>query len=64
MSTKAIEKTTTIRKSLLGDNRGLTTVEYVIVLALIAITGISIWRTFGTTITDRVVIYTTDITNL
>lgn len=64
MSTKAIEKKRSIRKSLLLDRRGLSTVEYVIILALIAIAGISIWRTFGTTLTDKVTQYTTDVGGL
>lgn len=36
------------------DERGLSTVEYVILLALIAVVGITVWRNFGTTISDKV----------
>lgn len=34
-------------KSLRTDTRGLTTVEYIIVLGLIAVAGIQAWQTFG-----------------
>jgi Flp pilus assembly pilin Flp len=34
-------------RSLLGDERGLTTVEYVVILVLIAVMAIGVWRTFG-----------------
>ncbi|MEZ4286557.1 MAG: hypothetical protein R3A47_00035 [Polyangiales bacterium] len=40
--------------SLLSDERGLTTVEYIIVLALIAILAIGIWRAFGQNVTNAV----------
>jgi Flp pilus assembly pilin Flp len=33
--------------ALRADERGLTTVEYVIVLALIAAASVSLWDTFG-----------------
>ena len=39
---------------LAADQRGLTTVEYVIVLVLIAVVGIGVWRTFGTNVTQKV----------
>ncbi len=64
MSTKSIEKKRSLRKSLLQDQRGLTTVEYVIVLALIAIAGITIWRNFGTALTDKVSAHTTEVEGL
>lgn len=32
---------------LIRDNRGLSTVEYVIILGLIAIVAITAWRTLG-----------------
>jgi Flp pilus assembly pilin Flp len=31
----------------LSDPRGLTTVEYVIVLAMIAVMSVGLWKTFG-----------------
>ena len=41
-------------KNLLADEQGLTTVEYVIILFLIAVSGIVIWREFGCTVHDSV----------
>lgn len=38
---------------LLRDERGLTTVEYVIVLCLIAVVGFAIWKKFGETVKDK-----------
>jgi Flp pilus assembly pilin Flp len=35
------------RPALLKDQRGITTVEYVVILVLVAIGGITIWRTFS-----------------
>lgn len=54
-----MEKIVSTKKSrsvreLLADERGLTTVEYVIILALIAIVGIAAWRNFGNAIQNRV----------
>ena len=34
-------------RSLMADQRGLTTVEYIIVLGLIAVLGIGAWESFG-----------------
>ena len=36
------------------DERGLSTVEYVILLVLIAVSGIGIWKTFGDTIYNKI----------
>jgi Flp pilus assembly pilin Flp len=36
-----------VRERLLHDERGLTTVEYVIVLALIAAGAVGLWSKFG-----------------
>lgn len=41
------------KKSLLQDQRGLTTVEYIIVLVLIAVCGFAIWRKFGGTVKTK-----------
>lgn len=40
-------------KALLKDQRGLTTVEYIIVLVLIAVCGFAIWRKFGGTAKNK-----------
>ncbi len=37
-------------RSLLADTRGLSTVEYVIILCLIAVVGFGIWQKFGNTV--------------
>jgi len=39
---------------LLTDRRGLTTVEYIIVLGLIAVVGIAAWQQFGETLTGEI----------
>jgi Flp pilus assembly pilin Flp len=39
--------------SLTKDERGLTTVEYVILLVLIAVGSIGVWKTFGTTLATK-----------
>lgn len=39
---------------LYGDTRGLSTVEYAIILCLIAIVGFATWRTFGATVQEKV----------
>ncbi|MGB5286513.1 MAG: hypothetical protein WCB63_11925 [Polyangiales bacterium] len=39
---------------LLSDERGLTTVEYIIVLGLIAVVGIAAWQQFGETLIGEV----------
>ena len=43
------------KKSLTTDERGLTTVEYIIVLVLIAVTGFAIWQKFGKTVKQKVI---------
>jgi Flp pilus assembly pilin Flp len=42
------------QKPLLADKRGLTTVEYIIVLGLIAVVGIAAWQQFGETLIGEV----------
>jgi Flp pilus assembly pilin Flp len=39
-----------IQTSLLSDQRGLTTVEYVIVLCLIASVAVGLWQKFGSNV--------------
>jgi len=41
-------------RSLVRDKRGLTTVEYIIVLGLIAVVGIAAWQQFGETLIGEV----------
>jgi Flp pilus assembly pilin Flp len=42
------------QQSLWSDKRGLTTVEYIIVLGLIAVVGIAAWQQFGETLTGEI----------
>jgi len=41
-------------RALIKDTEGLSTVEYVIILILIAVVGISAWRTFGGTVVTKI----------
>ena len=41
-------------RQLFADERGLTTVEYIIVLCLVAIVGFAAWQKFGTTVKGKV----------
>lgn len=40
--------------SLVRDERGLSTVEYIIILVLIAVAGIGLWRAFGDTVSEKI----------
>ena len=40
--------------TLLRDTRGLSTVEYVIILVLVAVLAIGTWRTFGSTVKAKI----------
>jgi Flp pilus assembly pilin Flp len=40
--------------SFLNDDRGLSTVEYTIILVLIAVAGIGLWSTFGDTLAGKI----------
>ena len=40
--------------TLISDKRGLTTVEYIIVLGLVAVVGIAAWQQFGETLTGEI----------
>jgi Flp pilus assembly pilin Flp len=46
------------------DERGLSTVEYIIILVLIAVIGIVAWRAFGTAVKSKVENSTTQINEL
>ena len=41
-------------RSLLRDTRGLSTVEYIIILCLIAVVGFAVWQKFGETVKGKV----------
>ena len=51
---KREKKTKRERRSLLRDNRGLTTVEYIIILCLIAVVGFGVWKKFGEKVKEKV----------
>lgn len=38
----------------LRDDRGLTTVEYIIILCLIAVVGFGVWKKFGEKVKEKV----------
>jgi Flp pilus assembly pilin Flp len=42
------------QSSLITDDRGLSTVEYVIILVLIAAAAVGTWTKFGATITGKI----------
>jgi len=54
MKGPAMPDETREHESLLRDRRGLTTVEYIIVLGLIAVVGIAAWQKFGETLTGEI----------
>lgn len=42
------------KSALRRDERGLSTVEYVILLALIAVAGLKVWGDFGGVVVEKV----------
>ena len=46
--------TPTRRRTFLRDARGLTTVEYIIILCLIAVVGFGVWQKFGAKVKEKV----------
>jgi Flp pilus assembly pilin Flp len=42
------------KSNLVGDERGLSTVEYVIILVLIAAAAVGVWTTLGTTLKGKI----------
>ena len=41
-------------RQFLRDERGLSTVEYIIILVLIAVAGISLWQAFGDVLGEKI----------
>lgn len=64
MSKKNANRRVDPRRTLLRDTRGLTTVEYIIILCLIAVAGFGLWRTFGRSVNAKVGTSTTAIDSL
>jgi Flp pilus assembly pilin Flp len=54
MQKKKREKKNRVKRSLLRDNKGLTTVEYIIILCLIAVVGFGVWKKFGEKVKEKV----------
>jgi Flp pilus assembly pilin Flp len=52
------------KRRLTQDERGLTTVEYIIILVLIAVGGIGAWNAFGGNLKNRVECSGTSILNM
>ncbi|MCB9599000.1 MAG: Flp family type IVb pilin [Sandaracinus sp.] len=53
-----------LEKSLVKDEEGLSTVEYIIILILIAVIAIVAWQAFGSAVKSKVEGSTDNITNL
>ncbi|MDD5306920.1 MAG: hypothetical protein PHU25_06315 [Deltaproteobacteria bacterium] len=51
---KKSDKMTKGMAALGRDTRGLSTVEYIIILVLIAVAGIGLWTTFGDTVGAKI----------
>ncbi len=49
---------------LVQDEEGLSTVEYIIILVLIAVLGIVAWRSFGSAVKAKVQLSTNQIQSL
>ncbi|MCB9666536.1 MAG: hypothetical protein H6715_00215 [Myxococcales bacterium] len=52
--TQQSKQQTTRRPSLLRDQRGLSTVEYIIILVLIAVGGLGLWKKLGEGVNERI----------
>ncbi len=65
-NTTALERKNSkgLERRLAGDTRGLSTVEYLILLVLIAVAGIKVWDTIGGTITTKATKANTDMTGM
>ena len=48
----------------LKDERGLSTVEYIIILLLIAVAGIGLWRAFGDSVAAKISDATSEVDGL
>jgi Flp pilus assembly pilin Flp len=46
------------------DEKGLSTVEYIIILVLIAVAGIGLWRAFGDTVAGKISDATSEVEGL
>ncbi len=53
-----------LQTKLASNEEGLSTVEYIIILVLIAVLAITVWRSFGDAVRENVTQSTTDIGGL
>ncbi len=53
-----------LQTKLASNEEGLSTVEYIIILVLIAVLAITVWRSFGDAVRENVTTSTTDIEGL
>ncbi|MBI5512356.1 MAG: hypothetical protein HY909_01230 [Deltaproteobacteria bacterium] len=51
-------------RSLIKNTEGLSTVEYVIILILIAVVGITAWRQFGNAVVTKITSSTGQVSGL
>ena len=51
-------------RRLVDDRSGLSTVEYIIILVLIAVVGITVWTQFGETVEGKVGNANTELENM
>ena len=54
MSTLKTRQSSRRSRQLLADTAGLSTVEYIIILCLIAVACFAIWQQFGQTVNSRI----------
>ena len=53
-----------LQNNIVENEEGLSTVEYIIILVLIAVLAITVWRSFGEAVQENVTSSTTDIEGL
>ncbi len=53
-----------LQTKLASNEEGLSTVEYIIILVIIAVLAITVWRSFGDAVRENVTQSTTDIGGL
>ena len=55
---------TNSQRKLARNEKGLSTVEYIIILVLIAVAGISLWQEFGDVLSDKITGDTAEVEGL
>lgn len=64
MNNETQTQASNLQRSLLRDTRGLSTVEYVILMAIVVIGAIGTWNNIGTKFKGKLVDSNTDIQTL